>query len=255
MNERNLAVHPVYRKKLWRLLVDKKFQGQVQILKGEVFVGVQHKNIILQASIDKLTHILIRSNYQGGTEVEKGVLEGLCRMSPGLPIQEISEHSLIYLEHKLRDHSEMPPVGGIIMPENADPAFKTVQVLIRQLFKQFNKKVGTGFSPNFFARDLSPSWKRLNSDKQLRKAQQCCLRFAKKKSIGIEVVELECPRRIIVEFTTDLEMYGLQELLMESESEVKSELEPNLEVYQKEKKDLNTIRTLNRIIEKSVSRR
>ena len=76
----------------------------------------------------------------------------------------------------------------------------------------------------------------------------CVLDFAKRKEIGFQVVEIESVKRIVVEFTTDLNMYKQQSLLMEFESEVKTKLEPLLEVYQKEKKDLNTIRTLNRIV-------
>ena len=79
-------------------------------------------------------------------------------------------------------------------------------------------------------------------------AKKFCSDFAKRKEIGFQVVEIESVKRIVVEFTTELNMYKQQSLLMEFESEVKTKLEPLLEVYQKEKKDLNTIRTLNRIV-------
>jgi len=248
MDKDKIAIHPAYKENLSKLLTNQKFCGSHQARPDEIFIEVKHKKIILQVSINQSENTVTHASYQGGTRVEQGVLEGLCKILPRLPIREVYDHSLIHLEYELRDSSESLPVPGIVMPENADPVFNTIQVLTKKVFKKYTSLFEKEFLPNAFIPEISLYWKQLSSSQRLMEAKKFCSDFAKRKEIGFQVVEIESVKRIVVEFTTDLNMYKQQSLLMEFESEVKTKLEPLLEVYQKEKKDLNTIRTLNRIV-------
>ena len=52
-------------------------------------------------------------------------------------IQEAADHSVIYLEEKIRLNNNRLPKKGIILPSHAGTYFDNLNIIIRQIFKEY----------------------------------------------------------------------------------------------------------------------
>ena len=82
-------------------------------------------------------------------------MDCLCGIMLGLPLPEIREHAVVRLEHFLRDKSKIPPVPGIVLPQNADTLFAKTRSLLNALLSKADaistKKIkNLGTSPAAF---------------------------------------------------------------------------------------------------------
>jgi hypothetical protein len=160
----------------------------------------------------------------------------------GKPILECADHGMIYVERQLRDTSQPAPVPGIVTPENADPIFSSLTLLVRELFACYRRRIGFNSTANSY--DLPPTieWLALPEDKKVEKVQAAIGRHP--LGLGIEVVRTEGSKRVSVMFQHALGPNSTASRLMQLEAYIQSEVEPTLELETEPRADANKIRRI-----------
>ncbi len=232
------ALHPVYRDRLQRALTSISHEGPLQAEEGFVRVGVSVGGVTLMALMDPASHQVKRAAFGGApTDLQRGLLELLCGMLEGKPIQECSDHAVIRLEYVLRDHSQPPPVPGILTPQNADPAFALPTRLVRKLLAEYQRKRSVGDTQNFYDQPASAHWSGLSQSQRIEQLEAALCRHP--AGSGVDLVRLEGVKRAVLKFQEELESNTKQERLLKLEEFLKRLLEPTLELYMEPKTDQN----------------
>lgn len=144
-------VHPSYRKALEA--AGSLSHGQALTSRTDaVHVQATHGGIHLEAHVDAATHRILQAAHGGGVGLEAALMDRLCGVLEGLPLQEASDHGALHLEQALRDPSLPAPTQGLLIPERVEPLFGTVVRLLRMLLKAYRDHTGyadtrNGFSP------------------------------------------------------------------------------------------------------------
>ena len=140
----------------------------------------------------------------------------------------------------LRDPTAPLPVAGIVLPENADPAFALPLRLIRALFAEWRRVSGAAVAENFYDQPSSPSWRVLTTEERAARIQ----RALEDHELGqaMAVVRLESLQRVVVRFLTPLDTAAQQQRLIGVEGYLKETVEPTLQVYLEPKLDQNRLR-------------
>jgi len=103
---------------------------------------------------------ILEARHEGAAGDELAVLEAFCRFAVGLPLSEAREHGALRLEYRLRSSEHQTPVDGLVMAENADPAFAPLVRMLRQI---------PGDGTRFWSPPNSSDWKKLSvSDRHYR---------------------------------------------------------------------------------------
>lgn len=241
-------VRPHYRERLKTMAATVTHEQHVEEQQGKVFVEATTDHGVLRAIVSPGNHTIEQAAFEGGFSLpQRGMMEGLCRIIEGKPIQECAEHALLSLEYLLRDPHRPLPVAGIVMPENADPLFAVPQKLVRGLFNAYKEKIGYAPGWNFFHPAASEVWRRLTADEKLRTLKGIAVEFCKEQQMAETAVEvLSCDRmvRVTVRLQEGFASTSKQGILMRLEKAFKGLAEKTIEVYTEELKDKNTIRRL-----------
>jgi hypothetical protein len=155
----------------------------------------------------------------------------------GRPIQEASEHSVIYLESQLREPTLSPPVKGIVVPQNADPAFYLPLRLVRDLFAKYKELTGYKERRNFYHPPISGKWGALSPEEKLVQLREVISRHPLGE--GLEIIKLENETRVVVKWVVSLDAKEKSVRLLKLERFVREQVEPTLELYQEPRGDLN----------------
>ena len=229
---------PVYLKRLKEVLRSVSHEGELHSEQGLEWVEASLRGVRLMALVDPTRHLLKEASYAGASsEIEQGLLELLCSLSEGKPIQECSDHAVIRLEYALRDRSQSPPVAGIIMPGNAGAVFDVPLQLIRRLLAEYQRKTEGVSVENFYDLKISEPWRVLSSDQRMARLKEVLANHP--ANAGVEVVRLEGAQRVVVKFTQAFDSAVKQSRLMQMETVLKEKLEPTLELYMEPKEDQN----------------
>ena len=164
--------NPLYRKKLMEW--EDNIQHEYTLTNDDVHVLIhaKHQNITLFALLDGRQHRLRQASFAGtASAIEKALLEALCHLMEGLPIQEIYDHGLLKLEYALRDHEQPLPVSGIINRFNFAPLFQLPQHLIWQLFQKYCEQTGYQGQLNYFDYPPSQDWLKWDEAQRIQKVQ------------------------------------------------------------------------------------
>lgn len=237
------SVHPVYLDGLHKALQFCRHEGMLNEEPHLELVQASHEGMALQALIHPSTHRVVKARYHGAvSEVQRGLLEVLCKVMEGRPVLECSDHAVIYMEYELRDHSRPSPVPGIITPENADPAFALPTLLIRALLAEYRRRTGFRETVNFYEPPPAAQWQALSEKEKIRQIQMAL--DSSPAGCGVEVQRLEGSKRIVVKFNGEVDSRSKQRRLMQLESYIKVALEPTLQLYMQPKMDENKIRRI-----------
>jgi hypothetical protein len=237
------TINPLYAEALKRMAQSHAAEAVLGEEAGLVLAQAAHNGVTLMALIEPTRHIVKKAAYQGAaTEMQRGLLESLCRLMVGKPVLECGDHAVVFLEFELRDHSKPRPVPGIVTPENSDAMFALPTALARGVVADYRKKTGFRRIENTYDQPISNAWRVLSQEERARQIQ----RELEQSPLGdgLHLERLETPKRVVVGFREDIGSADKQERLLKLEDHLKRVLEPTLQLYVEPKPDANKIRRL-----------
>ncbi|MDC0253309.1 hypothetical protein OAK75_00325 [Bacteriovoracales bacterium] len=241
----------LYRDGLLGLADSPTYEGSVQeVNKGGVLIRSNMDGMSLFTEVDPEKTIIRNVSYAGvNNNVYRGLLEGLCRIIDGLPIQEASDHGVIKLEYKLRDSSKTSSVPGIVTLFNMPDEFQKVNSMVRSLLSIFREKVGYNKTKNFYDHGPSKDWRALSQDERIKTLIDCIKNFRSgfcDKKYKIELTDLQKGVKVYVSTSGDVLTGEKPILLREFEDYLQKNVDTRLELYHEEIKDLNKKRITGR---------
>lgn len=241
-----IQLHPAYLGGLKKVLEHCSHEGLLSSGPESELLRVAHQEATLTALVDPSTHVIRKVAHHGAvSDVQRGLLECLCVVIEGRPIQECSDHAVIRVEEHLRDHSRPRVVSGVVLPENASPAFCLLTRLTRELLVQYRQKTGYNDTKNFHDDPASERWRALSADDRLERLRTAVGRHA--LGDGVEVVSIQGDKRVVVEVGGEFDSAEEQTRLLELERHLKETIEPTLQLYMEPMMDKNKLRQIKRV--------
>lgn len=246
-------IDPLYKEKILEFYGDLQHQGSILEDGDNLLIRSTKDGISLFGAINTHNHTIHRARHSGTNKtVEAAVLEGLCRVIEGLPIQEADEHGLIKLEYLLKGQAkEKRGVQGIVNVFNFPPMFKLAQVLMRDLYATYIKKTGYKPGDNTFHPPVSQKWKAVPEAEKVAAVSKVFEHLLKKegtpyvgKPLELHVMGIELHHKINVGINGEIAPAARAKLYMDFETELRRELDPGLEVFSQNVTDHNAIRRL-----------
>ena len=163
-------------------------------------------------------------------------------------IQEAAEHSVIYLEEKIRIENDQLIKSGIILPSHAGTYFDSLNLIIRQVFNEFVKKneIKFGINKNYFKK--SYHWVNLSEEAKIQKIDLVLNEISQKYGlINQSIIVQSIDSNFKVNLGVDKDFKDLQlkkNILLEIEIKIKK-LDDTLEVFVDEVLDKNKLRLKN----------
>ena len=239
------AVGLAYRDRLGRF-ASAPFPAAIPTVNLVVTVEARAEGFSLIAKVDAKEHRIVSMAANGPAgSTGLALLSGLAHVSTGRGIQDASEHAAIRLENLLRDPAVPRTVAGILQPENADPSFRTPLGLVRALYREYRAK--TGYKPEWNYEDDLPSgeWMSIGEDERVRRIlaalPETCPETGVRRD-GIRVVGIDFDIRVTLALPAGVDPKIQQKYVTRAEAEVKSRVEPKLELYLEDVRDRNTKR-------------
>jgi len=167
----------------------------------------------------------------------------------GKHIQEISEHSVIYLENFLRPRNILEK-HGIILPFKSGNLFEDINVSIRSIYKKFKNDFNYVEKINKDYPAFGKKWSEIKDDERENLVSDVILNFVipnlklKKNDIILNRIELEF--KLVVELSEEFRKRLKKEnLLFKIESILKEKVEKRVELFTMEVRDQNKLRLKN----------
>ena len=247
-----LKVSSVYQKAIDRYrLLSKSCRALAAASDDQAVITASLSGATLSVLVDKKSGYIRDAAYGGDvTQEQKGALEAFCELLPKLPLLEARDHGAIRLEFLLRDKTQPRPVAGIVTVRNSGPVFELCQALTRKLWDEYHAKfrpAGATVSGNFFDLPLSEPWKSLTKEQRLEKAREVIRQLG--PSVGVhegdyDVQYIDHDVRIFGTYPANMPSGEKGRKMMRLEAELKEKLDPRIQLFQEEIKDLNSKRRL-----------
>ena len=163
-------------------------------------------------------------------------------------IQEAAEHSVIYLEEKIRIENDQLIKPGIILPSHAGTYFDNLNLIIREVFNEFVKKneIKFGINKNYFKK--SYHWVNLSEEAKIQKIDLVLNEISQKYGLTNQsIIVQSIDSNFKVNLGVDKDFKDLQlkkNILLEIEIKIKK-LDDTLEVFVDEVLDKNKLRLKN----------
>ena len=163
-------------------------------------------------------------------------------------IQEAAEHSVIYLEEKIRIENNQLIKSGIILPSHAGTYFDNLNQIIREIFNEYVKKneIKFGINKNYFKK--SYHWINLSEEEKIQKIDSVLNAVSQKYGlVNQSIIVQSIDSNFKVNLGVDKNFKDLQlkkNILLEIEIKLKK-LDDTLEVFVDEVLDKNKLRLKN----------
>jgi NifU-like protein involved in Fe-S cluster formation len=243
------AVHPVYRQAICAIAGRITHEGELELPHGTTRYAATCDGVTLAIAVGR-GHTITAAAHSGTTlRTDRAVMDALCSLLPGLSVQEASDHGAQRLERMLRANGTRP-VAGIVLPENADPAFVRPKRLVREIAAAYARETGYAPGQNNFTSRPSRTWLALSRDEKLRSVQEALDGAADDAGLApgdARVVEIEQHLRATVAFAEHVEVGRKPHALMDLEQSLRRDLEPMLQLFSLELKDANRLRRLKEL--------
>jgi hypothetical protein len=240
-------VAPAYRDAVRAAAGTIAHEGGVDEHSGTTIHEAMVGDTTLALAVDASDRIVAASHRGQRGRAERAVLDVLCRLLPGLTVQEARDHGSVRLEHALRDPKAPSPVTGIVLPKNADPLFNEPGRLLRALTERY--AAATGYAPgwNYFTTRPAQRW--LGLDDEGRRSALAPLVAAAALECGlreddVRIARIERVIRVTVAFHEDVSAAAHGPLLLALERRAHRELDPTIQIFSIELKDANVLRRL-----------
>lgn len=189
--------------------------------------------------------IIRQASFSGArTAEEHSVLENLCAVVAGRPLQEAADHGVIYVAAQSPLAAK---VVGIRTPQNAGPPFAFAQQLIRRAFAAAQVQSQVEYRENRWYVDADANWLAKSEAEQASILKPIVARFLHAKGKSDDDLWISCierDTRVTVAFGTSVHYATKPGLLMDLERRLRAETGEPLELFMEEMKDANRIRRL-----------
>jgi NifU-like protein involved in Fe-S cluster formation len=240
------SVRPIYQQKLRARLANMQFKRPLRSEGDQIPLRATKEGFALALSIRTDTHIIADAVFEAASRRPmQAALDVLCEILIGLPIQEARDHANIRLEFVLRDPEQTHPIGGIILPRNADPLFRIPSLLLSRLFEDY--KTSTQYQPkmNFYDPGPKAAWTELPHEERAKRVTASIASHGAALGIAadeVHVVECKRPYAVTIQFNGNLSIPTKRSAALKLERLVRRECDPRLELFCEEKKDLSKLR-------------
>ena len=231
-------IHPLYREKILELFGDRRHQGSILEDGDNLMIRSNKDGISLFGAIDTHNHRIARARFSGTNKVaESALLEGLCRIIEGIPIQEACDHAIIKLEYQTRDKTQARPVSGIVNVFNYPPMFELPLKLMRDLFATYVSKTGYQPSDNYYAPSPSPQWTALSDQEKMAAIVKVFREMLAKKGAAYSGLALELEisqidfHKVYAAIRGEIAMPVKAKLYMDLERTLREEVEATLQIF------------------------
>ena len=194
--------------------------------------------------IENIKHIGLKSS-----NISK-ILEILCRLVEGKKFQEVSEHSIIYLDYDIRSlDKNKNKINGIHLPSNSCGLFNLINKNFKENYYKFLKQNKLKETINKHYYTSPKNWNEKSTDEKTNIIQkiikdEICTRF----NIGFEDIVLA---RVIqnnrLEFILSKRLFEQRDenILFKIEDVFKNKIDKSIELLIIEEKDFNKLRLTN----------
>lgn len=189
--------------------------------------------------------IIRQATFSGArTAEERRVLENLCAVIAGRPLQEAADHGAIYVA------SQSPlaaKVAGIRTPQNAGPPFALAQQLIRRAFAAAQAQSQVVYHENRWYVDADANWLAKSEAEQASILKPIVAHFLheeRQSEDDLWISRIERGTRVTIAFADSVHYAAKPRLLMDLEHRLRIESGEPLELFMEEMKDANRIRRL-----------
>jgi len=242
------ALAPQYVEAVEAALHSIKHGGELSPTIGQVHLAVAEGEVSLHVNIDAQSHAICAARHQGArSRNEIALVETLCRLLPGLPVQEAADHGALRVERALRARAEDRPVPGVVMPENASLAFRLPLALTRKLVSAYTEATGYSGHANHFDPAPSKRWRATDRADRLAELAEATGRWCVEHGLSSDAVypvEVLDDHRVIFALDEGPDRRRAQSLLMKLERSLQSQVEGTLELCLQEMRDRNKLRQL-----------
>ncbi len=180
---------------------------------------------------------------------KKKIIDSFLEICFNKHIQEAADHSVIYLEEKIRLLSNKLIKPGIILPSIAGIFFDELNNLIRDVYKKFRSKNNiyeTNINKNYFRK--SYYWVNLSEEEKISKIKNIINIILIKNQLfedSLNVVSIDNNHRVYLSINKHFrKIQTKKNLLLEIEVKLK-QLDETLEVFIDESLDKNKLRLKN----------
>lgn len=234
-------IHPTYRMAL------EKIQGEI-LLEGPLEPRIGRYHSICDGAglhCEIQDYSIVQARHSGGEGALRPLLEGFCREIIDLPVQEAAEHGVLTFEANLRSRNCPAPVLGVITPMNADPLFLVLVRLVRDVYRQWQASQGigqsSGDSRNVFTRLSSARWAGLTPSERLAEVSRRLPGILDGLKIkgDLKLLTIRGDTRLVFERSDVVRLSWTGRDLMAIERELKTTIEPQLELVLEGLEDQN----------------
>lgn len=224
-------------------------EGEPQIPHGATRHAASLEGVSLVIAVDP-RHVIVAAGHTGASaRPDRAALDVLCGILVGLPVQEASDHAALRLERSLRAEGQRP-VPGIVLPENADPAFVRPACLVRDVAAAYAAFSGYAPGRNTYTARPSSEWLSLPRDDKMRRLGEAI--DGATESLGLRpddvtVMDIEHHVRVTLAFAEDVDVAIKPRSVMALERTLRGSLEPALQLFSIELKDANKLRRLKEL--------
>jgi hypothetical protein len=211
------------------------------------FVGAQGGFRLLVGVDGGSNRLIVReARYEGAMDaVTVRVLDRLCTIIIGRPLQEAADHGAIYTAAALPE--DCVPTSGIRTPSNAGTAFVLAERLIRLVHAAARQHFDLGHRENAWYVHPSADW--LSKDEAsraevLKPIIATFLRANKLSEDDIWICQIEKNTRVTIAFSEKVHYAVKPKLMMVLEQKLRRQTGNPLELFMEEMKDANRIRRL-----------
>lgn len=196
--------------------------------------------IALRAWVTPDAERVLAARVEGATGECAAVLDALCAEVEGVSLREAVDHGVSRAELALRDR-DAPPVRGIVLPENASPAFAAAQSLLRGWLAAWSARGAALPRESRHHRGVSAAWRDLAASDQRERVNEA---LAAKGLRALRCARVVQGERVVLTFDESTPGPSRGPLLMRAERALKSTLDEGLYVQTEERKDANRLRRL-----------
>jgi len=182
-------------------------------------------------------------------KLHMSILNSFCEYSINLPIQEVSEHGVIYTEFHLRKNRREVLASGISFSLLVDPFFSSLENSVRNIYTEYRKKNKIDVhKSNRYYPPLSLNWKKKDSKEKtitVNKELKKYLNMTKEENIDIRLIDIQYGYRINIEILTKDTFFDKPSFVFNLEIYMKKAIDQRIEVFYKEIIDMNKLRLKN----------
>lgn len=186
---------------------------------------------------------VIAARFDGAREGAAAVLDAVCEAVEGVPLREALDHGVSQAELALRDRDGPPPVRGVVLPENASPAFAAALGLLRGWLDGWAARGLPLPQESRYHRGVSDAWRSLGADAQRARVNEVLDGRASELG-GARCARVVQSERVILKLDAGLPSAVRAAALMRAERWLKSQLDAGLYVQTEERNDANPLRRL-----------